>query len=119
MNGEELTRSSGDGVSPEIVIPDLAGRVGRLGVEVDGRLVAVIAVDHGHVSLAAPAEGRVDAVIVCRSEEDYRRIVSGAVDSTVAALRGRLAMRGDLVLATKVVRGLRAAALDAEAAENG
>jgi putative sterol carrier protein len=48
-----------------------------------------------------------DAVIACRSEDDFWKIASGELDSIVAGLRGRLAIRGnDLALAVKVLRGL-------------
>jgi len=88
-------------------IPGLAGCSGLIGVEVQGQIVKVLRVDDGRVDLSPQTGQEMDAVVVCRSEEDFWKIVAGEVDSIVAGLRGRLAIRGhDLTLAMKVLRGL-------------
>jgi hypothetical protein len=89
------------------VIPDLVGRSGLIGVEVDGQIVKVLRVDDGRVELFPQTGQPLDAVVTCRSEDDFWKITSGELDAIVAGLRGRLSIRGnDLALAVKVIRGL-------------
>jgi hypothetical protein len=89
------------------VIPDLVGRSGLIGVEVEGQIVKVLRVEDGRVELFPQTGQPLDAVFICRSEDDFWKICAGELDSVVAGLRGRLGVRGrDLVLAVKVIRGL-------------
>lgn len=88
-------------------IPELAGRSGLVGVEVGGQIVKILRVEDGRVELFPQTGQELDAVFVCRSEDDFWQICSGQLDSVVAGLRGRLAIRGrDLALAVKLIRGL-------------
>jgi hypothetical protein len=89
------------------VIPDLVGRSGLIGIEVGGQIVKVLRVEDGRVDLFPQTGQALDAVVTCRSEDDFWKIVSGEVDAIVSGLRGRLSLRGnDLALAMKVIRGL-------------
>ena len=89
------------------VVPELAGRSGLVGLEVGGQIVKVLRVEDGRVDLFPQTGQPLDAVFICRSEDDFWQICSGQLDSVVAGLRGRLAIRGrDLTLAVKLIRGL-------------
>jgi hypothetical protein len=117
FNREEATMETSSTTEPSslaplgMAIPDLAGLSGLIGVEVQGQLVKVLRVDDGRVDLSPQTGQELDAVVVCRSEDDFWQIASGQVDPIVAGLRGRLAIRGrDLPLAVKVLRGLETTA---------
>ncbi len=110
METSSTTESSGRAPLGR-AIPELAGLSGLLGVEVQGQIVKVLRVDDGRVELFPQTGQELDAVVVCRSEDDFWKIASGEVDSIVAGLRGRLSVHGrDLTLAMKVLRGLEATA---------
>jgi hypothetical protein len=117
LNSEEAPMTTTSETQPSaqpslgVVIPDLAGRSGLIGVEVDGQIVKVLRVDDGRVDLYPQTGQSMDAVLICRSEQDFWNVCTGRQDSIVASLRGRLAVRGrDLTLAMKVIRGLEASA---------
>lgn len=109
METSETTTSATTYGSREIIIPDLVGRSGLLGVEVDGRLISTLRLVNGRLEIAPPIRERVETVIICRSADDFAKLWRGELNSVVAAIRGRWAMRGDLALATRVMRGLQAA----------
>lgn len=95
------------------VIPDLAGYSGRLGIEVAGQMAAAFQVTDGRVELTAATDQPLDAVIVLRTADDLRQIIGGQLNAVVAALRARLALRGNAAVAVKVIRGLHASAVAA------
>ncbi len=95
------------------VIPDLVDYTGRLGIEVGGQMTAALQVTAGRVELTPATEQPVDAVIAVRDPDDLLQIVRGQLNAVVAALRARLAVRGNGALAIKVIRGLHANAVAA------
>jgi SCP-2 sterol transfer family len=103
----DTTTATPDNAQLGAVIPDLVGHAGLIGLEIDGQIVKVLRVEDGRVQLFPQTGQPLDAVVMCRSEEDFWQICSGQLDAIVAGLRGRLAIRGrDLTLAVKVIRGL-------------
>ncbi len=105
---------AGPGAILGTVIPDLTDYSGRIGIEVGGQMVAALQISGGRVELVpASDQQRADAVIVLRDIDDLRQIVRGQLNAVVAALRARLAVRGNGALAVKVIRGLHANAVAA------
>ena len=68
------------------------GITGRLGFEVNGRM-AILQIDDGRTELVTDG-GPVQAKLLCRSEEDFRKLASGELNPLVASLQGRLAIEG-------------------------
>ena len=67
----------------------------------------VLRLQDGRVDLFPQTGQELDAVFICRSEDDFWQICTGQLNTIVAALRGRLAIRGrHPTLAVKVLRGL-------------
>jgi hypothetical protein len=102
------TPSTSEEASRAAFIPDLAGYSGLLGVEVDGKIVQNVRVKRGQVELIAPSAQPPDAVFMFRTMDDAAKVLRGELNAVVAGIQGRLAVRGDLVIAAKVIRGLQA-----------
>jgi SCP-2 sterol transfer family len=85
----------------------LAELAGRIGISVDGKIVAVLEVAGGRAKVSKVEPGALRATLGCRSLDEFRAIAGPKVNWMVAALRGRLAVNGDLTYVLKVIRALR------------
>jgi hypothetical protein len=88
--------------------PGLEGVNGRLRLQVGDKIAATLEVNDGYARLG-PAEGAAEAVAILDSEETVRRFQRGELNPVVAALQGRLELKGDLAFAIKVILGLQVA----------
>ena len=86
----------------------LEGIRGRLGFELDGRTVAVLEVQDGHIAIVEDGEPA-NARVIWKREDDIKKFLGGELNVVVAALQGRLVLDGDALFAIKVLHGLRAA----------
>lgn len=98
---------------PDGWVTTLIGLAGRLAFEVDGKPVAALEVEDQRIEVfgsgSIGSAGAPRSLATCRSEDDVRQILSGALDPVVAALQGRLVIDGDVLFGMKVLRALRAA----------
>jgi putative sterol carrier protein len=101
--------------------PGLAGLRGRLRLQVGDQTAGALVVDDGQVELTDAKSGgpREEAVALFSDVEDMKKLLRGEVNPVVAALQGRMALRGDLVFATKVILGLRVSSPFAGAVKKG
>jgi hypothetical protein len=85
----------------------LPGIRGRLGFEVNGRVVAVLQLEDERIDLLHD-EASVNARVVWKDDGDIEKFLRGELNVVVASLQGRLALDGDVVFAIKVMHGMRA-----------
>jgi putative sterol carrier protein len=95
-------------------VPSLEGWKGRLRVDERTTPIGTIQVDDGELTLLAETSNP-DAVYVTDDRADMRRIVEGKLNPIVAAVQGRLGLRGDLEFAIRVILALNAAKLSPDA----
>jgi putative sterol carrier protein len=84
----------------------LRGLQGRLGIVADGKATLAFEVKDGTSTLVAGG-GAARAEVIVRTLDDLKSILSGATSLLVAALRGNLALEGDIAFAVKVLRALK------------
>ena len=104
----EGTASAELGARSGGMVPELSGIVGRLAVEVDGKTVGELVVNHGHVELGgngAPTQGS----LCFRTAEDLWKVLRGQLNPIVASLQGRMFVQGDVAFAVKVILCISAA----------
>jgi SCP-2 sterol transfer family len=88
--------------------PGLVGLSGRLRVEVVGKGAVVLEVKDGHARFVPP-DGDAAATVIVDSEETVRALQCGRLNPVVAALQGRLELKGDLDFAIRTILGLQVA----------
>lgn len=86
--------------------PGLQGVTGRLRIEVCGKLLGCLAVVDGDVEFV-PGDGEAGTVVDVASHEDLQSLLLGELNPVVATLQGRLAVEGDIELASRIVLGLQ------------
>jgi hypothetical protein len=89
-------------------LPALAGLSGSMRVDIKEAPAGTIHVGNGRV-WAGPPEAQVEAVAVVEDRADFDRILSGELNPVVAAIQGRLVLRGQPELATRLISALNAA----------
>jgi hypothetical protein len=90
------------------VAPGLAGVHGRMRIEVAGKPVGTLIVEGTHVELSNDTTGPADAVGVCATDDDFRRLLKGEMNPFIASMRGWARLKGDRAFGTKVILGLQA-----------
>jgi putative sterol carrier protein len=96
------------GQQVSIDLPALAGVSGRMRVDVKDEPQATIHLDHGRVWATEP-EDDAEAVAVVQERSDFEQILAGELNPVVASIQGRLALRGDPELGTRLISALNAA----------
>jgi len=84
----------------------LEGIHGTLRFLVGQTPVATLVVGNGEARLLK-SDGRADATIVCRTEEDAEGLIRGELNPVVVTLLGRLEIEGDVALGIQVLHTLR------------
>lgn len=98
-----------------IFVPLLAGRSGRMRVDVDGRSAGVIEVQQGHINVSDEL-GEVGVIAMVDETSDFLRMLRGELNPVVASIQGRLVFQGDVELGVEIVLALNAAKPFASAA---
>ncbi len=88
--------------------PALAGLSGRMRVDVGDQPAATIHLDHGRIWATEP-DLESEATAVVQDRADFERMLAGELNPVVAAIQGRLVLRGDPELAVRVIFALSAA----------
>jgi putative sterol carrier protein len=88
-------------------VPGLEGDEGAVVFKIDGDVVLVVEVRRGTGTLSTRVEGPARVVANFDSRETLEAIVEGRLHPIVAALQGRLELKGDLVFGLKVILGLQ------------
>ena len=91
-----------------IFVPLLAGRSGRMRVDVDGRSAGVIEVEQGHINVSDQL-GEVAVIAMVDEASDFLRMLRGELNPVVASIQGRLAFQGDVELGVEIILALNAA----------
>jgi hypothetical protein len=99
-------------------LPSLSGLSGKMRVDVKDQPTATIHLDHGRVWAAGP-EDKADAVAVVQERSDFELMLAGELNPVVAAIQGRLVLRGDPELGTRLIAALNAAKPFARMAREG
>jgi putative sterol carrier protein len=100
--GQEWT-ATGIGTIPVLA---LAGRTGRLRVDIGSEVACMIEISDGAVTVK-PGDGEADAVAICDSAETAVALRRGEINPIVAILQGRLSLGGDPAFAFEVILALR------------
>ena len=95
-------------VASPVSVAELAGISGTLRVDVPGDSLGTIFVDRGRV-WADETASRADAVAVVDVQGDFERILRGEFDLVVAEVKGRIELRGNSELATRIIIALNVA----------
>ena len=93
---------------PPVVVRALQNVSGSLRVDDSAGTLGVIHVERGRVWLGQ-GDGHADAVAVVADKADLERIVKGELNPVVAAIQGRVVLRGNPDLATRIILALNAA----------
>jgi len=91
-----------------IFVPLLAGRSGRMRVDVDGRSAGVIEVEQGHINVSDEL-GEVAVIAMVDDASDFLRMLRGELNPVVASIQGRLVFQGDIELGVEIILALHAA----------
>jgi putative sterol carrier protein len=106
MQGSEST-PAGRAASPASAASGFEELVGRIAIVIDGKTAALLAIEDGQARLTGGDGGDPRATILCRSLDDFRKVVRGERNLVVASLRGEVGVRGDLTFAIQVIRAIR------------
>jgi putative sterol carrier protein len=95
------------GEGKSIELPALAGLSGAMRVDIHDQPVGTVHVGNGRV-WAGPPQAQSEAVAVVEDRADFDRILTGELNPVVAAIQGRLVLRGEPELATRLISALNA-----------
>jgi hypothetical protein len=89
-------------------LPGLANLSGSVRLDIHDEPAATLHVENGRVWAGQP-ESQADAIAVLQDRADFDRILAGELNPVVAAIQGRLLLRGEPELATRLIGALYAA----------
>ena len=93
------------------LVPGLEGVTGRLRIEVganeaSSRLFGVLSVNDGDVEFVL-GDGEAGTLVRVATYDDIEAFLLGELNPVVATLQGRLAIEGDLELASRIILALQ------------
>lgn len=112
MEGTSLRESLHEGLGKvHGLVPGLEGVTGRLRIEVGANeantsLLGVLSVNDGDVEFIV-GDGEAGTLVRVATQDDLEAFLVGELNPVVATLQGRLAIEGDLELASRVILALQ------------